>query len=843
MAVEKAIEYILRVKDEGTAVLRKLGEEAEQMGKQTQESAKTSTTGFESMTRSIKGYMAAYASVGAAIYFLKSSVSAAMESEMVHAKLARQVEAGGVSWGTYGKTIDSVIQRVSKYAVVQDDVVSNTLSRMVLVTNNVSGSLKNLQLVMDFATARTMDYGTAATIIGRVMKGNTEILGRFWPEMRNLNDVLGKNASLADKTAYALKFAEERVKGMAGEIPESVRQFKEFNLAFADFKKDVGLFVLPGLSDLIKGFHMMGSAAGDAWKALFPQKNPLNEFTDAFRKVNAQILSVQETLEQVGDTAPPEYIKKLGDELNRLWKKREAIRAAEERVDKGLRGQEELKALPSTPIDTKPTEEEIKRQLVLADSAMKERLTFIAKENDFRQQAYETQLEVLNANFTQQLSSEKEFSEQKSYIEMNRLQSTLLYLNQEREEISKGWEARKKLLDESEQTVEQSKNKQEILKLDMEINKVKEEIVRSGMKRDSESFEYEKKLSEQRRAIRESEIANELAMINIKERQRSITHEEAVGEKISLTQQRLNLLGEEYNRLLTISDKESERMEVLKEIVSTQGSLTDLMLEQEELTGEFGAGFDRALKSWAEGVQTTFQIGRDLAGSTAQGMSDSFSNFFFDAMQGKLQTLNDYWMSFAGGIQRLLSDILAQAFIKQILTWAGLLNTAKNTDIANTTALVGANATLTATLGVETGVVYGLAAAYAALAIAKAAAGAGGASTVGMDMGMGAFGPGFHSGGPITADLPRYHNGGISPDERIIVAQTGERILSREQNQVFEKMAASLSGGSPGGGATVIMNIQATDAASFAKYMNKNSNVIGATLAKMISNNHPIRRR
>jgi|GEM_PF-1613062 len=64
-----------------------------------------------------------------------------------------------------------------------------------------------------------------------------------------------------------------------------------------------------------------------------------------------------------------------------------------------------------------------------------------------------------------------------------------------------------------------------------------------------------------------------------------------------------------------------------------------------------------------------------------------------------------------------------------------------------------------------------------------------------------------HSGGPIsTGDrpmlVPRYHLGGLMPDEIPIVAQTGERMMSREQNKTFERLAAIIdgSGGYAGNG-------------------------------------------
>ncbi len=53
------------------------------------------------------------------------------------------------------------------------------------------------------------------------------------------------------------------------------------------------------------------------------------------------------------------------------------------------------------------------------------------------------------------------------------------------------------------------------------------------------------------------------------------------------------------------------------------------------------------------------------------------------------------------------------------------------------------------------------------------------------------IGFGFHSGG----ELPRFHQGGLASDERNITVQTGERVLSREQNKEYEAFPRFHSGG------------------------------------------------
>lgn len=75
-----------------------------------------------------------------------------------------------------------------------------------------------------------------------------------------------------------------------------------------------------------------------------------------------------------------------------------------------------------------------------------------------------------------------------------------------------------------------------------------------------------------------------------------------------------------------------------------------------------------------------------------------------------------------------------------------------------------------------------------------------------------AFGGGVfaHEGGVITTQgVRRMHSGGtLRPDERVVIGQTGERILSREQNQAFEAGAGMAGDGATAGGGRPAINVE-----------------------------------
>lgn len=86
-----------------------------------------------------------------------------------------------------------------------------------------------------------------------------------------------------------------------------------------------------------------------------------------------------------------------------------------------------------------------------------------------------------------------------------------------------------------------------------------------------------------------------------------------------------------------------------------------------------------------------------------------------------------------------------------------------------------------------------------------------------------------HDGGTIS----KFHTGGVvgglEQDERVIIAQTGERVLNRKETKAFEKGKAMAGGG--GGGATNQYFINTMDAASFREYAYKNKDIFGAATA------------
>ena len=105
--------------------------------------------------------------------------------------------------------------------------------------------------------------------------------------------------------------------------------------------------------------------------------------------------------------------------------------------------------------------------------------------------------------------------------------------------------------------------------------------------------------------------------------------------------------------------------------------------------------------------------------------------------------------------------------------------------------------------------------------------------------------PVFHSGGLILggAGAMVMHNGGMIPglahDERLIIGQVGERVLSRRQNDRFEELLERQAEPQE---VIHYYHINAVDAKSFADLVARNPDAIKAVTIQDIGSNGPIRK-
>lgn len=193
--------------------------------------------------------------------------------------------------------------------------------------------------------------------------------------------------------------------------------------------------------------------------------------------------------------------------------------------------------------------------------------------------------------------------------------------------------------------------------------------------------------------------------------------------------------------------------------------------------GTFDEGWSEGIKDWGKDVNNMFVQGEKLAKTTAQSMSSSFSDFFFDAVKGECKSFQDYFQSFADSILKAFTDMLADMVAKWIMETAkmtlmgsdgkgGLLGAAVNLGMGFVSSFAGANS------GQGLGVVSGSTPAQVE-ASGGIVAHSGG--LVGYDSFPSRLMPAY-----AFAGAPRLHNG-LASDEFPAILQKGERVIPRGQ--------------------------------------------------------------
>lgn len=179
-------------------------------------------------------------SAAALISFLKDATKEAVESEKATSRLSHSVNSLGMSYNALEDRIQDQIQATSNYAIVQDELVSDTLQTLILQTGNVGDSLKNLNLVFDLSRAANIDASTAAVLFQKGIQGEIEALGRYFPALKRINENLGENASKTLKAEAVLKFFNERVSGATGSMGELEARSLRVSKALGDLKEAAG---------------------------------------------------------------------------------------------------------------------------------------------------------------------------------------------------------------------------------------------------------------------------------------------------------------------------------------------------------------------------------------------------------------------------------------------------------------------------------------------------------------------------------------------------------------------------------------------------------------------------
>lgn len=264
--------------------------------------------------------------IAASAWFVAAGEKA-LEAEVAYNKLRIQVEALGLSYESQRERIEGAINAASKYAIVQDEDVAAVLQQLILHSGNYAGSLSNLNLVYDLAYLKSIAAADAAEIVGKAMGGNTEGLSRLFPELKNVNDLLGENATRSEKAAFNLQFLNEKVAGANSQMVETEVAVKRANAAYEMLHQVVGGLVNAVVVDLFGKLR-------DTVDALSDLKTSI---TDVYDAINGDTIAAKQNANayKEGNDAIMESVFARGKSLAVIAKETKAksdLRIAEEKA-------------------------------------------------------------------------------------------------------------------------------------------------------------------------------------------------------------------------------------------------------------------------------------------------------------------------------------------------------------------------------------------------------------------------------------------------------------------------------------------------------------------------------
>ncbi len=232
---------------------------------------------------SVKGFTDLYFA-GKSIYdtgkfvgdFVKQFVDAAAESEQVEKRMAFQLETIGYQFQAIKPFVDDFAESIQSTTRFSGEIARQGLGQMMQYTPSVEKAMQGVKLAMDMTIQTGQDLGSTTRLVGNAMTGNVEILGRWIPELRDLDSKLGATATSANKAAYAIEILNKKFGGAAQkDIDSYAGKVEKFRNQWDSLKESAGEPIM----------ELLGKSA-EGWKMIFdlPQGKGAFESDEAIRE-------------------------------------------------------------------------------------------------------------------------------------------------------------------------------------------------------------------------------------------------------------------------------------------------------------------------------------------------------------------------------------------------------------------------------------------------------------------------------------------------------------------------------------------------------------------------------
>jgi hypothetical protein len=263
--------------------MQRVGQSAQQMGRQVQQAGQVVSQGFRSVGQSAQQMerqvdqaergMARFSRTGAALGAIAGTVAgalseaarAAAEEEATFAQLEAAVAATGQEFDALAPSLDRHIAQAEDMSFA-DDEAATALTRLTTITGDAEEALDLLALTMDVARGRGISLADAATLVGRVAEGNTAILTRYGIAIEEGATATEALASLQQRYGGQAQAFADTTQGAIDRIRNAFDNWAE-SVGASTGELQVFLALLPGLQ---VGFTGLTTIAGGLARALGP---------------------------------------------------------------------------------------------------------------------------------------------------------------------------------------------------------------------------------------------------------------------------------------------------------------------------------------------------------------------------------------------------------------------------------------------------------------------------------------------------------------------------------------------------------------------------------------------
>ena len=330
------LELIISVKDDGSVVIDTVKKKIDDVGQVTEQASAKGTSGLKAMKAGwlelAAGVTAGYFTIKKGIDVITNLVNVAAEAEQIEKRAAFQIETWGYKFQEVKPYVDAFAESIQRTTRFSGEMAQQGLGQMMQYTSNIEEAMKGVQIALNITTQTGKDFNSMIQLIGMAMNGNVEILGKWIPQLKNIEEKLGANATEAEKWAYTQGLLNKMFGGAAqADLEAYAGQLTQLKNQWDDLKRSMGTTLMPKAEDWVLG---MKSCFADLSSQLESPFSFLNIIKRGMKDINAidvgvPLIGAGKLLKALLQDVPKEEIDAY---LNGLLKKIDDVEVARKKA-------------------------------------------------------------------------------------------------------------------------------------------------------------------------------------------------------------------------------------------------------------------------------------------------------------------------------------------------------------------------------------------------------------------------------------------------------------------------------------------------------------------------------